>query len=190
MLPTPILVSTSPITASDCLEEIWYYFKGRVIKREYSHHSEGLKVLAGIPGLPKLDFSKLSKEEQSLLDSHAAGQAKYTSEEMVDFACKVFNQNYGTDMSIVERARQLIEEMDRPFEFEADVQIEWTEGNYRHTDCPYCKGDGGVWNTCHHCGGHGSTMETVVEPQLKIAVINDSIQILGVSRTSTKVLTI
>lgn len=63
MLPNPIVVSDEELTLGDTLKDCFYFFKGKVIKREYSHHKEGKKIIAGIPELPTIDFSALSEED-------------------------------------------------------------------------------------------------------------------------------
>ena len=56
------MVSNEEITLSDTLKDLWYYFKGEIIKREYSHHSEGKKIIAGIESLPTLTYSDEVKQ--------------------------------------------------------------------------------------------------------------------------------
>lgn len=56
-----IVTSDEPITMSDTLKDCYYLFKNEVVKREYTHPTESLKVIAQ---QDQIDFSTLSEEEQ------------------------------------------------------------------------------------------------------------------------------
>lgn len=59
-----ILVSLKEITLSDTLIPCYYFFNNEIIKREYSHHKDGKKIIASdfIPELPRIDFNGLEEE--------------------------------------------------------------------------------------------------------------------------------
>lgn len=59
-----IIVSDEEIIFMDTLKPCYYLFKREIYKREYSHHTDGQKIIAStfIPELPKIDFNNLEQE--------------------------------------------------------------------------------------------------------------------------------